>query len=163
MIDFDTLQAGASANRTLTISNTGNLPLKVYLTTIGRLNPVCGSDPCSPSDASAFFVIDDRCVGNTVSVDGNCTITVEYAPTSAISYAGALMLTTNSQYGALTILLSGNATTAIQANAASDNDPQTQSASSATGPKTGSGTFGPMETFLIAFAWLSLGLVRPRH
>ncbi len=90
---FGKVAVGKNLTRTITINNTGNIP--VNITSIGT--------PLAPFS----IVAGSTCVAGTpVAVGGNCSIVVRFAPTAVTSYSGSLGIVTS--VGNATITLSGS-------------------------------------------------------
>jgi hypothetical protein len=70
LIPFGGVTVGASADATVTISNTGTADL--VLGTIASANPI----------AAPFSILNDTCSGKTVAATSSCTLTVRFSPTA---------------------------------------------------------------------------------
>ena len=66
MIDFHSVPVASSAQRTLTVSNTGGLDLNIISVT----------KPISP-----FSILNDSCSGKTLAYNATCSITIVFNPT----------------------------------------------------------------------------------
>lgn len=156
-IDFGSVTLNDSAVRTLTVKNTGNLPLKVYRTNIEDPIVGCSLEPCSfRVDSSIFSVLEDNCAGNTVAIDASCTIAVQFAPVAGILPDGTLRLHTNGDYWGLTVSLAGTIATPASVSTSPSEEVVTSTADKDTGHGSGGGggTLSPMELLLIALSSL---------
>jgi len=70
IVPFGGVAVGASADATITVTNTGTADLVVG--TIASANPV----------AAPFSILNDLCSGKTVAPTATCTLTVRFAPTA---------------------------------------------------------------------------------
>jgi len=90
---FDETYTGyTSAPRTVTVTNSGNLPLNVT----------------SASASGPFAVSDNRCA-SAVAAQASCTVAVTFHPTAAGEQTGTLTIVSNSIHGDATASLSGMA------------------------------------------------------
>lgn len=92
-VSFGNVNFGSSLDRTSTLTNTGSGALAVTV-------------PTSSSVAGSGFSFVSTTCGTSLPVNGNCTVTVRYAPTNTGSQAGTLTVQTGA--GALTSNLSGS-------------------------------------------------------
>jgi YVTN family beta-propeller protein len=172
-LNFGETAVHSTATRTVTVTNTGNLPLKTYEPRIDTLFLTCLSNTCDSSPVPEFSVIADGCAGNTIASDDSCTITVQYAPIDNSPDSGRLLVYTNSASSIVNVTLAG--TTPLpapevtfvgpnaDANSNQNGESQAQSTATAAAPKVSSGAVGPADAFLLAFAWLSLGMINRRR
>ena len=170
-LDFGEVPLHTTATRTVTVTNTGNLPLKIYETRIDTLFLSCLASLCATNPVPEFSVVDDGCAGNTIVSDDSCTVTVQYAPTDQTRDSGRLLLFTNSATIGVDVTLAATTPLApgislLVPNAPTDPNQdsglETRSTASAAAPKVSAGAFGPADAFLLAFAWLSLGMINRR-
>ena len=93
-LDFGVAVIGSSSTRQLLISNVGTGPLNV-----GQL-----SLPIN----SSFQITTDNCSGQRISSQANCSIAIQFAPTSQIDHSEALTIPSNdSTKDPLTLVLTG--------------------------------------------------------
>jgi YVTN family beta-propeller protein len=98
-IDFGTVGVGESASQALTITNTGNAPLRISSATLTGVG------------AAAFGHADDRCAGHTVAAGASCEVTVTFASGAAGRFEAQLAYTDNASGSPHTVLLVGSAST----------------------------------------------------
>ncbi len=72
-IDFASLLQGTATDETITITNNGSADLNI------------GAIASANVLAAPFSILNDNCSGQTVAVAANCTFTVRFAPTAAIT------------------------------------------------------------------------------
>jgi len=171
-LDFGEVPLHTTATRTVTVTNIGNLPLKIYETSIDTLSLSCLASLCATAPVPEFSVVDDSCAGNTIVSDDSCTVTVQYAPTDETPDSGRLLLFTNSAPIGVDVTLTGATPPPapeqnligpdVPADQSQNSTSQAQSTASAA-PKVSAGAFGPADAFLLAFAWLSLGMINRRR
>ncbi len=89
-LDFGEVPSGQPAARTLTITNTGSLPLTVSGVRIEISSTQANTAAAAVTSPSGFAVAEDSCTNNTLEPGGQCAITLSYAPVS-LGQAGALM------------------------------------------------------------------------
>ncbi|MGE0372314.1 MAG: hypothetical protein AB7Q01_10555 [Gammaproteobacteria bacterium] len=160
-LDFGPITINESATRTVTITNTGGLPLKIYRASFD--NPsgfiYCNSSPCQPPDPTAFTIFDDECTDNTVPVDSSCSISVQYSPIAEKLYSETLYLGTNDSAQPRMIQLSG--TTRSLSIAQPQDEQQTQSISTAES-KESTGDVNAIDLIVLALAYNAFAAVRRR-
>jgi len=83
----------ASSPQTVTLTNTGSLPLSATAITV-----------------SGDFSETDDCQGAAIAMGGNCTLQVTFTPTAAGSRTGQVTLSANVYGGQLTVSFSGTGT-----------------------------------------------------
>jgi hypothetical protein len=165
MFDFGQVALNGSAIHSITVTNTGNLPLKTYLTTVDASVGDCVSGPCDPGlDASAFSIIGDSCAGNTVAVDASCAVTVQYTPTDNHLFSGTLRLHTNSDESGLAISLTGDVLPSSVSTPSSEVPPVTSAVSDDDGndKKGGGGSSDLIDLFVLMLAYFAFALVARR-
>lgn len=152
-LDFDRVSVNHGEERTLTVTNSGNLPLKIYRVDGEAATVVCAAQPCdTQSDMTAFSILEENRANGVVAVDAGCAITIQYAPTEIRPSSATLHLYTNSDYYGLLITVSG---TAVPDDPVVPEPEVLSTASSAIEEdKGGGGAFGVMELFLLVSASL---------
>lgn len=98
--DFQDVNVGASAVKSFTVANNGNVPLTIA--------SIVASDP-------AFSVAGDFALPMTLAASATRRMDVTFAPTEARAYSGQLVLASNDPDGDLTLSLRG--TGAVQCTA----------------------------------------------
>jgi YVTN family beta-propeller protein len=164
-IDFGSVNLNHSAVRTLTVTNTGNFPLKIYQARIEDPIVGCSSGPCDihVDSSSIFSVPEDNCTGNIIAIDASCTIIVRFAPVAAdVLPGGTLRLHTNSDYWGVGISLGGTVTTPASVSTSPNEDVITPTADKDARQDGGGGALDPVELFLIGFSSLIVSNYRRR-
>jgi len=138
-----TLAGSTSSALTSTLTNSGTGPLTITATAVAGANP-------------GDFTESDTCVSSSpIAVNGTCTITVKFAPTTTGSFSASVSITDNASNSPQSLPLSGTGTApAVTLNPTSLSFPSTYagSASSAlTSTLTNSGT-GPLTITATALA-----------
>jgi hypothetical protein len=80
-IDFGQVELGNTANRSVTLSNTGSAPLTVAATAIAGDN--------------AFTLLRDGCKGKAVPPDAQCAIELRFTPREAVAKSARLVINDN--------------------------------------------------------------------
>lgn len=93
--DFGTLSAGTTASQTFTLTNTGK-------SASGAIKAV------EVSGSTAFTITSDTCTGTSLGPRTTCSVTVEYAPTTA-GESDAAELAVTAVHASTSITLSGMA------------------------------------------------------
>ena len=93
----NTVAAGTTSSQTLTITNSGHAPLNLNTLTISGAN------------AASFSLTADHCSGQAVPAAGSCTVTVNFSPSAAGSYAGQVNVPDNAAGSPQTVALTGTA------------------------------------------------------
>jgi len=90
---FDAQVVGTTStnNLTITVTNTGNQPVKITTSTL----------------TSSFSFAGDYCSGTTVGINSSCTITVAFSPTTSGSITGTLTIPDNATGNPHKVALSG--------------------------------------------------------
>jgi hypothetical protein len=88
----------SASDITVTISNTGNQPVKIATATL----------------TSSFSFAGDSCSGTTLGIASNCTITVAFSPTTTGAITGTLTIPDNSTGNPHKVVLSGTGLAATQ-------------------------------------------------
>jgi hypothetical protein len=101
---YGTVAVGQTAAKTVTVTNSGQMPL------------VLGQATVAGTDAGAFSIVaaQDSCSGQTVAAGGTCTIGVAFSPTSAGAQSASLSVPSNDPASPATVALSGTGQTATQ-------------------------------------------------
>ena len=87
-----------SPPQTVTATNTGSASLFFNNVAIG------GADPLD------FTIVDDQCIGTTLSVGASCTISVTFSPTTTGTRTSSVTYTDNASGSPQTVTLTGGAT-----------------------------------------------------
>lgn len=164
ILDFGQITINESVIRTVTITNTGALPLKIYNSYLD--NPTgllfCDSSPCLLPDSTAYTIFEDGCTDSTVPVDSSCSISIQYSPTEWKQYSGTLYLGTNDSAQPRMIFLRG--TTQLASIAIPQDEQQTLNQGiSATDTKESTGDVNAVELMALALAYYALAVVRRRN
>ncbi|HEB74979.1 MAG TPA: choice-of-anchor D domain-containing protein [Nitrospirae bacterium] len=92
-VDFGSVTVGDSDSRTVTVKNDGTADL--VITSV--------STPADP-----FSVTDDGCSGQTLAPADSCTVTVDFAPTSAGTFSDSIVISSDDpDESTVTVSLSG--------------------------------------------------------
>jgi hypothetical protein len=79
-----------SAPQTVTVTNSGTVPLQMGYGTTAQTNPVI-----SGSYATDFAILDNSCADHTIPAGTTCTFEVEYTPSTANQETGTLSIYAN--------------------------------------------------------------------
>lgn len=155
-LDFGTVAVGSIATRTLTVTNTGTLPLTVYESELADAGGiVCiGGGACRPAfDMSAFSILaEDDCSGQTLAIGASCAVALAYAPMEDVDYGATLRLHTNSGVTSINVSLSGSVGTASQPGTGSGGNAPAASE----GGGGGGGALRPVDIVAMLIASLAL-------
>lgn len=90
---FNNVATGSSADRVITVNNTGTAALNIGTVAI---------------TGSAFSTVGDTCSSQAVAAAGSCTLTLRFAPSTSGSYTGSLSIPSDDSDEAMSVLaLSG--------------------------------------------------------
>ena len=87
---------GSGSQSTITVTNTGNAPLRV------------SSAAVNGAQFGNFSIVSDTCTGVSVAAGQSCTVTVQFRPVTLGSQSATLVFTDNGFVGTQSIMLSGN-------------------------------------------------------
>ncbi|MBI2778972.1 MAG: choice-of-anchor D domain-containing protein [Gammaproteobacteria bacterium] len=142
-LDFGEVPSGQPAARTLTITNTGSLPLTVSGVRIEVSSTPANIPVATATNSSGFAVAEDTCTNKTLQPDGQCAITLSYAPVST-GQSGALVHIDSDS----TLLSAPVAVTARGVSGAEEALPSSASGNSG----GGGGSWGPI-SLMFAVLW----------
>lgn len=142
-LDFGEVPSGQPAARTLTITNTGSLPLTVSGVRIEVSSTPANIPAAATTNSSGFAVAEDTCTNKTLQPDGQCAIILSYAPVST-GQSGALVHIDSDS----TLLSAPVAVTARSASGTAEALPSSASGNSG----GGGGSWGPA-SLMFAVLW----------
>jgi len=103
-VNFGSIAQGTTTSQNVTVTNSGSSVLHISGAAFS------GSNPGDFSEANT-------CVGNAVAVQGNCTITVSFAPQTQGQRTASLVITDDGAGSPQTLALSGSGAAAFQLSA----------------------------------------------
>ena len=93
-VQFSNLVMGQTADKSVTVQNTGTAALNV-----GQIT----------APAVPFVIVTDACSNKSLAPNGSCAVVVRFAPTAQMSYSGTFLIPSNdADQPSLTVSLSGN-------------------------------------------------------
>lgn len=145
-IDFGNITIGSSSTTTLTVRNTGNLPLRIYEIEIAAQLQCSPFLPCGDSDISGISISGGTCSSDELlSIDDTCTIDIQFAPADEGSRSANLNIHTNGS----TIPQGPNIMASSTAPTGTGN---TDNGATSSGDSGGGGAFLPLWLELMAAA-----------
>lgn len=123
-VPFGSVLTGASADATVTVTNTGTANLVIG--TIASANPL----------SAPFSILSDACSGQTVAPAATCTLTVRFAPISSGQAIDAFDIPSTG-LPTVTVSLNGTGTTSITTPGTGNNPPSNPVLVSPTNGQTG--------------------------
>jgi hypothetical protein len=103
-LNFGTIAEGTTASQTVTVTNSGSSALHVSSVALSGSNP-------------GDFSETNTCVGNAVAVQGNCTMTVKFAPQTQGQRTASLVIVDDGAGSPQSLALSGSGAAAFQISA----------------------------------------------
>jgi Purple acid Phosphatase, N-terminal domain/Abnormal spindle-like microcephaly-assoc'd, ASPM-SPD-2-Hydin len=123
-VSFGGVLVGASADATITTTNTGSADLAI--------GQIASADPL----ATPFSILNDACSGKTIAPDATCTLTLRFAPTASATASDTFDIP-GTGLPTVTVSVNGTGGTSITTNGTVNNPPANPVLVSPTNGQTG--------------------------